>query len=44
MRKQVFAEVARLATTLVLLYLYFGWHNHNKENRHGRRHESTERA
>lgn len=33
-----------LATTLVLLYLYFGWHNHNKENRHGRRHESTERA
>lgn len=36
-----------LATTLVLLYLYFGWHRHNKdnkENRHGRRHHPAERA
>ncbi|MCO7515566.1 SURF1 family protein [Pseudomonas guariconensis] len=32
-----------LATALVLLYLYFGWHN-NKENNHGRLHESTGRA
>jgi len=28
-----------LATTLVLLYLYFGWH-HNKEKRHGHRHST----
>ncbi|HGM5580357.1 TPA: SURF1 family protein [Pseudomonas putida] len=33
-----------LSTALVLLYLYFGWHNDNKEKRHGRRHESTGRA
>jgi cytochrome oxidase assembly protein ShyY1 len=33
-----------LATALVLLYLYFGWHNDHKENRHGRRHESTGRV
>lgn len=32
-----------LATALVLLYLYFGWHN-NKENRHGHPHRSTRRA
>ncbi len=32
-----------LATALVLLYLYFGWHN-KKENDHGRRHQSTGRA
>jgi len=29
-----------LAVALVLLYLYFGWHN-KKENPHGRRHHST---
>nr|WP_189662575.1 MULTISPECIES: SURF1 family protein [Pseudomonas] len=33
-----------LATALVLLYLYFGWHNNKKENHHGRRHPSTGRA
>ena len=33
-----------LASALVLLYLYFGWHHNDKENRHGRRHESTGRA
>ncbi|MFV3403901.1 MULTISPECIES: SURF1 family protein [Pseudomonas] len=33
-----------LASTLVLLYLYFGWHRHNKENPHGRRHLPAERA
>ena len=32
-----------LAAALVLLYLYFGWHN-NKEHHHERRHESTGRA
>ncbi|MDF0733516.1 SURF1 family protein [Pseudomonas entomophila] len=32
-----------LATALVLLYLYFGWHN-NKESRHGHRHASNGRA
>lgn len=31
-----------LATALVLLYLYFGWHQ-TKEKRHGHRH-STGRA
>lgn len=31
-----------LALALLLLYLYFGWHN--KENSHGRRHESTGHA
>lgn len=30
-----------LALALVLLYLYFGWHN-NKEKQHGSRHESTQ--
>lgn len=33
-----------LATTLVLLYLYFGWHRSHKEKRHGRRHHCAERA
>lgn len=33
-----------LATALLLLYLYFGWHHNDKENRHGRRHESTART
>ena len=33
-----------LATTLVLLYLYFGWHRHPKENRHGHRRQPAERA
>jgi len=33
-----------LAGALVLLYLYFGWHNKKKENHHGRRHHSTGRA
>ncbi|MDR6710765.1 cytochrome oxidase assembly protein ShyY1 [Pseudomonas hunanensis] len=32
-----------LSAALVLLYLYFGWHN-NKEHHHERRHESTGRA
>ncbi|MHC6223238.1 SURF1 family protein [Pseudomonas sp. X10] len=32
-----------LALALVLLYLYFGWHN-NKEDTHGSRHESTGHA
>ncbi|MGF6592670.1 SURF1 family protein [Pseudomonas sp. 2835] len=30
-----------LALALVLLYLYFGWHN-NKEKQHGSRHKSTQ--
>ncbi|QXH35778.1 SURF1 family protein [Pseudomonas muyukensis] len=33
-----------LASALVLLYLYFGWHHNDKENRHGRRHASTGHA
>lgn len=32
-----------LAAALVLLYLYYGWHN-KKENNHERRHPSTKRA
>lgn len=32
-----------LAAALVLLYLYFGWHN-NKESPHGSRHKSTRPA
>ena len=32
-----------LAMALVLLYLYFGWHN-NKERAHGSRHKSTRQA
>ncbi|MET3050663.1 MULTISPECIES: SURF1 family protein [Pseudomonas] len=31
-----------LALALVLLYLYFGWHNNKKEKQHGSRHESTQ--
>ncbi|MFP3997184.1 SURF1 family protein [Pseudomonas capeferrum] len=30
-----------LAAALVLLYLYFGWHNNKKENHHGRHHQPT---
>ncbi|MDG9885286.1 SURF1 family protein [Pseudomonas sp. GD04058] len=31
-----------LATALIALYLYFGWHRHNKKEKpHGRRHGST---
>lgn len=33
-----------LATALVLLFLYFGWHDKKKENDHGRRNESTGHA